>query len=47
RVWMDREVPDVLVSGDHGAVAAWRLAQALERTRQRRPDLLDAPDPEA
>jgi tRNA (guanine37-N1)-methyltransferase len=33
-------VPDVLVSGDHGAVRAWRHAAAVERTRARRPDLL-------
>jgi tRNA (guanine37-N1)-methyltransferase len=33
-------VPDVLTSGDHGRVAAWRLARALERTAERRPDLL-------
>jgi tRNA (guanine37-N1)-methyltransferase len=33
-------VPDVLVSGDHGAVDKWRLEQALERTRRKRPDLL-------
>jgi tRNA (guanine37-N1)-methyltransferase len=41
------EVPAVLRSGDHGAVAAWRRAQALDRTRAVRPDLLpdDAPDP--
>ena len=39
-----RGVPDVLVSGDHGAIRAWRQAAALERTRQRRPDLLDGPD---
>jgi len=32
-------VPDVLVSGDHAKIAAWRLAQARERTRVRRPDL--------
>ena len=32
-------VPAVLRSGDHGAIAAWRHAQQLERTRQRRPDL--------
>lgn len=36
-------VPAVLRSGDHGAVAAWRYATALARTRARRPDLL-APD---
>ncbi len=35
-------VPDVLVSGDHGAVARWRQEQALERTRRMRPDLLAA-----
>jgi tRNA (guanine37-N1)-methyltransferase len=33
-------VPDVLVSGDHGAVEKWRREQALERTRRTRPDLL-------
>jgi tRNA (guanine37-N1)-methyltransferase len=35
-------VPDVLRSGDHGAVARWRRAQALARTRRERPDLLEA-----
>jgi tRNA (guanine37-N1)-methyltransferase len=34
------EVPAVLRSGDHAAVAAWRRAQALQRTAARRPDLL-------
>ena len=34
-------VPDVLVSGNHGAIAAWRQGQAEKRTRERRPDLLD------
>jgi tRNA (guanine37-N1)-methyltransferase len=33
-------VPPILTSGDHGAVAAWRHERALERTRTRRPDLL-------
>jgi tRNA (guanine37-N1)-methyltransferase len=33
-------VPDVLVSGDHAAIERWRRARALERTRERRPDLL-------
>ena len=33
-------VPAVLTSGDHGAVARWRRAEALERTRRLRPDLL-------
>jgi len=36
-----RAVPDVLLSGDHGAVERWRREQALERTREHRPDLLD------
>lgn len=39
-VWRDREVPSVLLSGNHGAIAAWRREQQLERTRARRPDLL-------
>src|SRR5512141_899116 len=34
------DVPAILTSGDHGAVDRWRHAQALERTRERRPDLL-------
>lgn len=32
-------VPDVLLSGDHGAVAEWRQAERVDRTRKRRPDL--------
>ncbi|MEX2504135.1 MAG: tRNA (guanosine(37)-N1)-methyltransferase TrmD [Egicoccus sp.] len=36
-------VPDVLTSGDHGAVDRWRAAQALALTRDRRPDLLADP----
>ncbi|MEV7630969.1 tRNA (guanosine(37)-N1)-methyltransferase TrmD [Microbacterium sp. NPDC089318] len=39
-VWRDREVPPVLLSGNHGAIANWRHEQQLERTRDRRPDLL-------
>jgi tRNA (guanine37-N1)-methyltransferase len=35
------DVPPILTSGDHGAVAAWRHERALERTRERRPDLLE------
>jgi tRNA (guanine37-N1)-methyltransferase len=35
-----REVPSVLVSGDHGAVRKWRLQESLRRTLERRPDLL-------
>jgi len=36
------EVPEVLRSGDHGRVAAWRRASALARTARRRPDLIEA-----
>lgn len=35
------DVPAILTSGDHGAVARWRDEQARARTRERRPDLLD------
>ncbi len=38
--WRGLSVPEVLLSGHHGQVAAWRRAQAVELTRQRRPDLL-------
>jgi tRNA (guanine37-N1)-methyltransferase len=33
------EVPDVLLSGDHGAIAAWRRETAARKTRRNRPDL--------
>lgn len=39
--WRDLEVPEVLVSGDHGKIAKWRLEQAKEKTAQVRPDLID------
>ena len=39
-IWEGMAVPEVLTSGDHGAVAAWRHEQARQRTRQMRPDLL-------
>lgn len=38
----DWEVPEVLLSGDHGKIARWRRAQALARTATRRPDLMAA-----
>jgi tRNA (guanine37-N1)-methyltransferase len=44
-VYRGLEVPAVLRSGDHGAIARWRHAQAVERTRRLRPDLLDRPKP--
>ncbi len=40
-VYGDWEVPEVLRSGDHAKVRAWEEEQALERTRTRRPDLLE------
>jgi tRNA (guanine37-N1)-methyltransferase len=39
-LWRELAVPPVLLSGDHGKVAAWRHEQSLQRTRDRRPDLL-------
>ncbi|MGK9220919.1 MULTISPECIES: tRNA (guanosine(37)-N1)-methyltransferase TrmD [unclassified Microbacterium] len=39
-VWRGLEVPPVLLSGNHGAVDAWRREQSIERTRRIRPDLL-------
>lgn len=40
-VFLGREVPEVLLSGHHGRVARWRREQALIRTAQKRPDLLE------
>lgn len=40
REWEGRAIPDVLLSGDHGRIAAWRRAQAQAITAERRPDLL-------
>ena len=39
-VWRDRCVPEILLSGDHAKVDAWRKEQAVARTREMRPDLL-------
>lgn len=39
QVWEGQTIPDVLLSGDHGKVAAWRRAEAERLTRERRPDL--------
>ena len=44
RVWRGRPAPEVLLSGDHQAVDAWRRHMMAERTRARRPDLVDTPD---
>ena len=40
-VWRGLAVPEVLVSGHHGKIAAWRAERGRELTRERRPDLLD------
>ena len=40
REFMGMKVPDVLLSGDHAKIAEWRYKQKLERTKERRPDLL-------
>jgi tRNA (guanine37-N1)-methyltransferase len=40
--WRGHDVPPVLLSGDHAAIARWRRAQSLRRTADRRPDLLAA-----
>ena len=39
--WRGLDVPEVLLSGDHARIAAWRREMSLRRTRERRPDLLD------
>jgi tRNA (guanine37-N1)-methyltransferase len=39
--WRGLDVPQVLLSGDHARIAEWRREQGLQRTRDRRPDLLD------
>jgi tRNA (guanine37-N1)-methyltransferase len=40
RVWRGRDVPPVLLSGDHAAIARWRRDAALRRTAENRPDLV-------
>ena len=42
QVWEGRGIPEVLTSGDHGAVARWRRERSLEVTGARRPDLFGA-----
>ncbi len=41
RVWEDREIPEVLLSGHHGQIETWRREQAKEITKARRPDLYE------
>lgn len=49
--WRGQTVPEVLLSGDHARIERWRRAQSLDRTRRRRPDLMQTreldPDEEA
>jgi tRNA (guanine37-N1)-methyltransferase len=50
REYRGMNVPDILLSGDHARIEAWRREQSLVRTRERRPDLLpdrDAPESQA
>ncbi|OBG59219.1 tRNA (guanosine(37)-N1)-methyltransferase TrmD [Mycobacterium sp. E735] len=42
--WRGLDVPEVLLSGDHARVEAWRREVSLQRTRERRPELLDPSD---
>jgi tRNA (guanine37-N1)-methyltransferase len=44
-VYEGERVPDVLLSGHHEAIRKWRLGQALKRTLERRPDLLEGREP--
>ena len=41
RVWRDKEVPPVLLSGNHKLIEQWRLEKSIERTKERRPDLYE------
>lgn len=43
-VWHGREVPPILLSGDHAKVALWRRKEALKRTKERRPDMYEKLD---
>jgi tRNA (guanine37-N1)-methyltransferase len=45
REWEEHAIPDVLLSGDHKRIAAWRRAEAERITRERRPDLLGSKPP--
>jgi len=42
--WEGREIPAILTSGNHAAIAKWQAEQSLQLTRERRPDLLDKAD---
>ena len=40
-IWHGKRVPEILLSGDHAKVDAWRMEQAIARTKERRPDLYE------
>ena len=40
-IWHEKRVPEMLLSGDHAKVDAWRLEQSIRRTKERRPDLYE------
>ena len=42
QLWEGRAIPEVLTSGDHGKIAAWRQAEAERLTQDRRPDLWES-----
>ncbi|MDR3135263.1 MAG: tRNA (guanosine(37)-N1)-methyltransferase TrmD [Deltaproteobacteria bacterium] len=44
RVWRGMEVPEILVSGHHAQIAAFRMAEAMDKTRSTRPELLNNPN---
>lgn len=46
REFRGHEVPEVLLSGDHKQIAAWRERESVERTKKRRADMLESPDGE-
>jgi tRNA (guanine37-N1)-methyltransferase len=41
RIFLDRAVPEILLSGDHAKIDRWRLEEAVRITKERRPDLLE------
>ena len=41
QIWEGREIPAILTSGNHAAIAKWQKEQAERLTKERRPDLLD------
>lgn len=41
QIWRDKEVPPVLLSGNHKLIEKWQLEESLKRTKERRPDLYE------